>query len=283
MISFMQNTIPARMTDGVSLTQAIAALVRAKEIANCRPHYVKSLRSYLRQFSSGRENSPIAGFDIFTIEEWFAGRSESVTTQASNAGRLSALFAFCARRGWIDRNPCEMLERPRIERKPPQILTPEQAHKILDAARRKRPHMLTFFTLSMLAGIRPDELARITWSSVDAVRGIVTVDAEASKVRRRRLVRLEPEALPLLNPKVGRLPVSRSTRRRYLSFACSMVGWIDWPQDCLRHSAASYLLARHRDAGAVAMTLGNSPGILLNHYQELVSPEDCRRFWEIRP
>jgi len=39
------------------------------------------------------------------------------------------------------------------------------------------------------------------------------------------------------------------------------------------------MMARDRDAGKVADTLGTSPAVLLTRYRELVGPEDAARFW----
>jgi integrase len=278
MIDLMEGINLPSPSGGVTLNEAIATMMRAKSIANLRPQYLKGLSRYLRQFAAGRECVPVSSLDVCAVEAWFAERGERVATMASNIGRLSSLFSFCERRGWISRNPCRMLERPRFDRKPPRILTPSEAHRLLSVVRQRRPHMLPFFVLAMLAGVRPDEISRLSWESVDRDRGLVTIDAAASKVRRRRIVHLEPCALALLK-RGGRLPVSRATRKRYQAFGCAVLGLTDWPQDLLRHTAASYLLALHRDAGRVALSLGNSPGILLRHYQELVTPEACAEFW----
>lgn len=278
--------IPARLDGSVTIGQAIKALLHVKRLANLRPQYIKSLRTYLAQFAHGREQVPIVEFDVFSIEAWFDGRSEGLSTQVSNTGRLSALFAFCERRGWIDKNPCKLLERPRVDRKPPLIMRPEQAHKLISAVMSRRTHMLAFFVLSLFGGIRPDEIARIGWNAVDTSRGIVTIDAAASKIRRRRLVQLDDRSIQLLRLSAklhGRLPVSRTTRRRYLGFACAVLGLEEWPHDFCRHTAASYLLARDKDAGKVALMLGNSADTLLSHYQELVSAEDCAVFWAPYP
>ena len=58
---------------------------------------------------------------------------------------------------------------------------------------------------------------------------------------------------------------------------------ITWDHDLLRHTAASMLLARDRDAGKVAEQLGHSPAILLRHYRELVSDEAAARYWKVSP
>lgn len=278
---------PARGA-AVTIGQAIAAVLKAKALANCRPQYLTSLRQYLAQFARGREDTPIASFTIETVEQWFAGRNEAPSSVVSNAGRLAALFSFAVRRQWIPRNPIDLMEPVRIDRKPPAILTPLQAALIMDWARRRKPHQLAFFTLAMLGGIRPDELARLTWDCVrfEGDSAVVTIDAAASKVRRRRLVELEPVAvkwLAMAKEAGARLPVPRITRNRFLGQARRVLDFPEWPQDCLRHTAASYLLALRRDPGKVAFTLGNSSAILLRHYMGLVSAADCAAFWGFTP
>jgi integrase len=265
-----------------TLRQAIDLMLSAKKFAGLRPIYLTSLRTYLGQFARGREETLLSAFSVIDLELWFSARNEAVSTRAANVGRLSALFGFAERRGWITRNPCRQLERIRIDRKPPRILTVQQCETLISRVRKDRPHQLAFFTLSLYAGIRPEELSRIDWTAVDPERGIVTIDAAASKVRRRRLVTLEPKAATLLREARGNsatLPVRIMTRRRYLDFACRVLGLEAWPQDCMRHTAASMLMSLHRDAGRVADSLGNSPDILLNHYRELVAEGESARFW----
>lgn len=278
------ETFPPRFTAGVSLEIAIESLLKSKAAGNLRPRYLASLRAYLRAFARGREGRPVSELDVFTLEDWFASRSESPTTMASNLGRLASLFSFCARRGWIEKNPTQFIEKPRIERAAPKILTPEQAHQLIRFVRDRKPHALPYFTLALHGGVRPEELERLTWASVDLPRGIVIVDAAASKVRRRRIVELHPVCRALLfesQGRGGRLPIGRESRRRFLGWAAELLGFETWPQDCLRHSAASYLLALHRDAAKVALWLGNSPGILGRHYLEIVRAEDAEKFWTL--
>jgi len=51
----------------------------------------------------------------------------------------------------------------------------------------------------------------------------------------------------------------------------------------MRHSAASYQLARSQDAARTALNLGHSPDILFRHYREVVRPEEAERFFAIAP
>ncbi|HRZ58656.1 MAG TPA: hypothetical protein P5525_24715, partial [Candidatus Paceibacterota bacterium] len=116
--------------------------------------------------------------------------------------------------------------------------------------------------------------------------GTVTVDAAASKVRQRRIVHLMPSAgewMKLALKSKSRLPLSQSTRRRFLRRLRDHLGFKIWPKDVLRHSAASYWLAECQDAAKVALELGNSVGVLFRHYRELVTKEEAGKFWDIRP
>lgn len=269
----------------VTLGGGILILLAAKSAANFRPRYVNSLRSYLGLFARGREDLPIAAITVEHLELWFAVRKEAPSSQRGNLGRLGSLFAFAKRRCWISKNPMRQLEKIRIDRKPPKILSPQQAERLMEYVMRKAPRSLAFFTLALFAGVRPQELEAVTWDNVGA--GIVTIDAAASKVRRRRIVHLKDNAIEWLTfaRELGSmLPFGIHKRVRTLQKAALHMGFEDgWCQDILRHSAASYWLAITDNAGLVSRELGNSPGVLLDHYYELVTAESAAAFWKITP
>ena len=79
------------------------------------------------------------------------------------------------------------------------------------------------------------------------------------------------------------LPVPSVYRRRWLRTMRDHLGFKAWPQDVLRHTTASQLLALRKDAVAVALELGNSPQVLLTHYLELVTWKQAAEFWAIKP
>jgi integrase len=55
-----------------------------------------------------------------------------------------------------------VLERIHVEKLEPQILTPAQVLDALEFTRRKNPRFLAWLALAVFAGVRPDELGRIT-------------------------------------------------------------------------------------------------------------------------
>ncbi len=58
----------------------------------------------------------------------------------------------------------------------------------------------------------------------------------------------------------------------------------NWPQNGLRHSYASYHLAKFQDAAALALQMGHTTtAMLFAHYREVVTPETAEAFWNIKP
>jgi integrase len=253
----------------------IEAVLEAKRTANRTPRYIKSLGYYLRQFAAGREERPLADFTVEDVESWLK-RYPGQYSRQTWLNRLSTLFAFAVRRGYVSANPCDRLDRVTIDQTPPVILTPGQSRDLLaHAPAIMRPYIV----LGMFAGIRPEEIERMDWAHIDLAAATARVEG---KTRRRRLVPLHPRAVAELGKhplRSGPVAPSPAIIARWRRTARAALGLAHWPQDLLRHTAASYLLALHGDAGKVATMLGNSSGVLLTHYHEPVRNGDCGEFW----
>lgn len=101
----------------------------------------------------------------------------------------------------------------------------------------------------------------------------------------RRIVPLSETAviwLATCRTRQGAVVSSHSTMRRARR-AAAAAARLTWGQDILRHTYASMRLAAGHDVGRVAREMGNSPGILLTHYAELVTRAEADRFWALRP
>jgi len=264
----------------VKLKQVIQELLTAKKIANRRNYYLQSLEGYLNRFAAKHEHQQINEITEWEIEQWLT-QFPNPSSRQTWLNRLSTLFAFAVRRGYIRENPCARIERISIERKPPSILTVDQARQLLDwCPQLFRPYLV----LAMFAGIRPQEVERLNWS--DANLDTKTVKINVPKVQsHRRIVPLESVAVELLTAhpiKAGPICPSKGALRGWKRRARKFLGYDKWPKDILRHTAASYLLALHDNVDKIAKDLGNSPKILLNHYHEPVTKEAAALFWAIR-
>lgn len=271
------------------MSDAITLFLRSKQTSNFRPAYVTSLKQYLALFAKGREHVPITDITTEDIEAWFASRREAPSSQSANLGRLSALFSWCKRRRYITENPCDFIERVRIDRSAPEILTVDQMRKCLEFCITNKPRLLLWFVLAGMVGIRRDELLKLPKDAVKKKLSerMIVIDAAASKVRRRRIVELTEWQSAWIQFAISQpdaeLPLPDSYVIKSLRRLRVVLGLDEWPQDILRHTALSHTLAEIKDVGKVAMWSGNSPKILLTHYNGLVMPEDNLKLRNILP
>lgn len=101
--------------------------------------------------------------------------------------KVSSLFEYAVARGYTTENPVAKVEKRKIVRRPPGILTPDQLRKLLAAA---LPDLLPYLAIGAFAGLRSSEIRQLDWRAVDLGRRIVIVDAEKTKTARRRIVRI---------------------------------------------------------------------------------------------
>lgn len=265
-----------------TLKQAVAELLEAKRRAKRRPRHLDNMEWYLGRFIQGREEMDVSAIGEAQLTAWFQARNEAPRSQKQHTGLLSALFDHCWRKRYIPENPVDRLEKIHIDQEVPKVLTLRQAIKAAAWARRKEPKFLAWLTLALFCGMRPDaEADFIDWGQIDLERGRIVITK--SKVRAPRIIDLSfcPPALYWLRvaKQIGSpLPLTKITRRRYMRKLRAALRLEKWPQDVLRHTAASNLLAFHQDAGKVAAFLGNSAGVLLRAYKALVFKEDAAKF-----
>ena len=268
----------------ITLAEAVSFAVEAAKQRNLRPRYVKSVMGYLERFSEGRGNRPIRTITAQDIDEFLANRKP--VTRKGIAGRLGNLFAYAVRKRFIQENPMAYIERVTVELGTPKILEVRQAASLLEFTRANCPRVLAYLTLCLFAGLRPAEAQRIIWANVNLEHGLIRVDPGSSKIRsRRRFVTILPATAAWLNisTREESLPLKQCTLTRWHAKASGHLGWANWSQDVLRHSAASYLLASSNDEGRVATQLGTSATMLRRHYVSLITPDQSAAFFAIRP
>lgn len=263
-------SLSAKPVANISVTDAVEQFLSAKRAAGYRASYVVSLRQVLHQFAefdgcrrgsvqeSGRQ-----------VQQFVASRKWCPSAQRGNIGRLASFFTYARKQGWVSANPCDRMEMPRVEAKCATVLTREQLTTAIRWTVRKEPRYVAFLALAALCGVRPDEICRLPWNAIDLAKRTLTVDASVSKIHRRRKMPLPPKAHALLvwaRAHGSALPVTHVSRRRFLRRLREVLGMKVWPQDVLRHTAATALLEKHQDAGKVAHWLGNSERILTRNY-----------------
>jgi integrase len=125
----------------------------------------------------------------------------------------------------------------------------------------------------------------LDWREIDLQSSLIEVTAKKAKSARRRFVRIQPNLAKWLQPYAQLAGnVTPPKYRELLDAARKTAGIEQWPHNALRHSFASYHLAKFNDAAALALELGHtSAHLVFQHYRQLVRPKQAERYWKIAP
>ncbi len=116
--------------------------------------------------------------------------------------------------GLVPRNVAEAVDPPKVPKKDVTPLSPDQAQRLLEAARGDRLEAL--YVLAVHTGMRQGELLALKWEDVDLENGILRVRGTKT-ARSRRTVKLSETALEALRSHLtrqleedrpGRVPVA---------------------------------------------------------------------------
>src|SRR5580658_9436530 len=88
---------------------------------------------------------------------------------------LSGAFAAAQRWEWTDRNPAESAKPPTTTRKSVQATSPEDAAKVIAAARANSTALGLYLWLVVITGVRRGELCGLQLCDIDLDRGVVHV------------------------------------------------------------------------------------------------------------
>lgn len=270
-----------------SVLEAARELIEEKTARGKGAHYLKTLKKDLVYGLAADLKKPLLAVtaeDLNRHLKRWEGR-----TRNNKINSIRTLFYFC-RGKYLPANeptPADKLDKDVCAAAEVQIWTPEEAKKILEAA---KPDEVGFFAIQLFAGIRTEELSKMDWSQVrphrDPDESHIEVKAADSKMRLgRRIVPIVPALAAYLKkikkPASGPIAPWRNMRNRMVLL--SKRAGIFWKQNACRHSFGSYRLADIRNVFQVSEEMGNSPAMVKKHYFQAVPKAAAGRYWQIRP
>jgi len=268
-----EHTLPV-----VSLVEQF---IHAKESDGRSKRYLEDLRYRLGKFARDFSDTPAATISTSDIDDWLHGLDLSAQSRMNQRRVLHTLFEFACARNVARENPVAKAGKPKITTKEPGILKPAQLKRLLEVA---DPKIRPMIAISAFAGLRPAEVQRLDWESVDLKHEVIAVTASSSKTASRRLVTISPNLARWLMRSRGRSgPVAPAGARRLFEKARRDARIRTWPHDALRHSWVSYRLALTGDAAKVASEAGHQESVLHRHYKQLVTSAEAERWFAIAP
>jgi integrase len=272
-----------------SAAELVGELLKVKEADGASERYLGDLRSRLTQFSESFDGRPVAEITSPQIDEWLRNLSDKETgkrlspvTRNNFRRVLIVAFNFARERGYCVGNAAEKTARAKVIETAIGILTVDQTARLLESASAE---LVPYIAIGAFAGLRRAELERLDWQEVDLQSGLIEVAAAKAKSARRRFVKIQPNLAKWLQPHAQLSGnVTPRNYRDLFDAAREAAGMHEWPQNALRHSFASYHLAKFNDAAALALELGHTnSNLVFQHYRQLVKPKQAERYWKIAP
>jgi integrase len=269
--------------------ELVDELLTVKEADGASDRYLSDLRSRLTQFAECFNGKPVSEITSPQIDEWLRSLSDKETgkhlspvTRNNFRRVLIVAFNFAHERGYCVSNPAEKTARAKVIENAIGILTVEQAARLLESTPAE---LVPYIAIGAFAGLRRAELERLDWKEIDLQSGLIEVTATKAKSARRRFVRIQPNLAKWLQSHANLSgDVTPPNYRELLDRAREAAGIDEWPQNALRHSFASYHLAKFNDAAALALELGHTnSNLVFQHYRQLVKPKQAERYWKIAP
>lgn len=249
---------------------------------------LKDLRQVTKNLTAHAGHADISAFGPERLRAFLDSFPVSARTRYNIRVRISSLFTFAKRKGWIAANPCADVS-VKVRRHEIVILSVEEVEQLLRCAEasKHRDVLVPYVCLCVFASLRPFECQRLDWRQIDFETNHIHVLAHTSKRRESRYVQIEPTLREWLIPyaKASGPIIGRNFRKQFESLL-RVAGYGPkrrWVADVLRHTGASMLLAIKRNKALVAEELGTSVQVLRKNYIVPILPATAMRFWALSP
>ncbi len=187
-------------------------------------------------------------------------------------------------KGWCRENPVTRVEVPRVVEKRIEILQPIEIERLVERAKTYcGGSCLAAVGMMLYGGIRPHEVARLSWEDVDFSDSSIAILPRHSKTGGARLVTIHPPLRRLLEScdscsKIGRICPPQWLR--HWRILRRVAGFTDWVPDVLRHTFASYHLRRFRSYSELQYEIGHRDSTLLrSRYVNMSGVQNAADFW----
>lgn len=249
---------------------------RLRRLPKLRGNHLRLVQWWLGEFVARCGPLPLKSVSARTIDGFLSRKEWSGTTQAQGYVYLRLFFNWLVRYDYIEKSPVLKAEVPQKTAQH-HLLSVEDVEELLELT-ADDSRMRAWLVLGVFGGMRQSEVGRALREHVGETEILVPQTKSTDPVPRKRYVPILPVLLRHLPEEWDCLDEWHVKRLR-LRLAEAMK-WKEWPQNCLRHTAASMHLAMWQDAGKTAFFLGHSsPQMVHKTYARAVPQADAERFW----
>jgi len=261
--------------------------LEAKTKAGRRPDTLTDIKCRIGKLAATFGDRPVHTITTGELTDWLDRNHYQGVSRVNYKRVIAGFFRFAVKKGLLDNNPATDIEKVELDETLPEIFTVAEAERFLQATSAIYPRLTSATTIGFFAGLRAAEIEKLDWSAIDFDAKLITVRPEVAKRRRQRHVAMSDNLYAWLqfhSRPSGLICPPSAVVMRWRPRIMKEAKISHWPRNGLRHSFASYHLARYQDMNKTALELGHTrPDVLFNHYRNLVKPADATAYWNILP
>ena len=225
-----------------------------------------------------REASEVSGQDLSDYVKYLEDNKFAAATVSRNIASLKAFYHFMVQEGMVDKDLSDALKAPKIEKKIPEIMSPDEVVRLLEQPSGNSPKEIrdkAMLELLYATGIRVTELITLKLSDVNMPMSfilcrdrnkerIIPFGAEAKNALARYLdgtrdEMLENKSSDVLFANCSGQPMSRQGFWKLIKYYAKKADIkADITPHTLRHSFAAHLVENGADLRSVQEMLGHS-------------------------
>jgi integrase len=284
----------------ISVAELVARVISDRERAGRSGRYLLDLRSRLGRFQKDFGPRSVATITRDELTDWIRGLGQAATSQNNYLRVIRVLFSEGVKGKFLDESPAKHVTEAKTTQTEVGTLSPAELVTLLQKAPEK---MVPALAIGAFAGIRREEIKRLDWRDIDLTHATIRVRPQKAKSARNRLVPIEENLAEWLRPYArteGRIWAGNGDKKFTMAIRAAGFGEPGsetkeekkarvkfrrpFPENGLRHSYATYWLAKYQDSGALSLHLGHANSrIVFDHYRAPVPAEDAAAYWSIRP
>ena len=287
------KTLKAKKT----VPEVVEELIAGLKADNKSDYHINDTERRLRTFAS-EFAGPIMDVETKAVSEWLrnlkgedrAGKDIVYAPKTRNHYRNSVvqLFNYARDQGYLPKGmPTEIEGVKALTVVPSQneIFTVEEMTKLLT---NSPDWLVPSLAIKAFSGVRTEEILRMHWSALNFETKHITLSADVTKTKQRRLIPMPDNLvawMELHRGKVGRI-CGRWGRPQAFVQAFERVGQrlgVKVGANRFRNSYITYRVAVTHDIQRVSLESGNSAQVIQREYLELATENDGKRWFNIFP
>lgn len=157
---------PSKQTLGQYLSTWLEGTARQRVSGRTYRDYTGIVRRYVEPALGGARLSDVAPADVQALYAGLTVRGLSPTVVRHTHAVLRSALKQAVRWNLLYRNPCDLVDLPRLKRRELRYLAPDEAKRFLESAREDKWYAL--WMVLLYGGLRPGEAAGLKWADLDS-------------------------------------------------------------------------------------------------------------------